>query len=279
MDSENIDPSTGPKGGDHLVENKDDGVKLSDDTFDGKLGISSSSGWSGPGQSPSGPCLPGPGQSPSGLGLSWPDQSPSGPDLSGPGQSPSGPDLSGPPYHDDGERAAKRAKLDDYENEVKDFNVGNTGLLNAEEMVVCTNDHATSGDQITDLDNLMDDNYNDGDNNDDGNNDTINDSNRNGDTKVNNDDVNCINDGSIIVPTRSHKKRRKEESYTGVGLCLSRLIDLEDLIKSGLICSYEMWEVLLIVANMNDNQSHEFLRTSSRYLYMFIISTILAVTF
>jgi hypothetical protein len=166
----------------------------------------------------------------------------------------------------------KRAKLDDNENEVKVFNVETTGLLDTEEMVVCTNDHVE--DQSIYHDDRMDNNHNDNNNdegnndegNNDGNNDNTNNSNRNNDNKVNNDTVNCINDSSIIVSTRSHKKRRKEESYTGVGLCLSRLIDLDDLIKSKVICSNEMWEVFLIVANMNDNQSHEFLRTSSRYV-------------
>jgi hypothetical protein len=184
-----------------------------------------------------------------------------------------------PPYGDDEERerAGKRAKRAEIYNEndvTSDIHVGNNAFQNTVEMVVCTDDNVTSDLQNIDKDNeyrIDNNNDNEGNNNSNDNN-SINSNYDMNDNKANddsmnciNDSMNCINDSSIVVPNRSHKKRRKEESYTGVGLTISRLIDLDNLLKSGLKCSNEMWEVFLIVANMNDNQSHDFIRTNSRY--------------
>ena len=67
---------------------------------------------------------------------------------------------------------------------------------------------------------------------------------------------------SSTSSTSSTKKNRKEaENLT---LALQRELDLSSLAGSHIQCSEEMWDIVLIIAKMTDNQSHEFSRTFSR---------------
>ena len=63
---------------------------------------------------------------------------------------------------------------------------------------------------------------------------------------------------------KASNKKGKKDNSSKIGYYLSRELDLDSMRKQGIKCSEEMWELVVLVARMTDNQSHEFSRNVSR---------------